>query len=252
MSLPRLILFDLDGTLAESKQKMDAEMAALLTELLAHTKVAVISGGGYDQFERQFLSSFAHFSSFENLYLLPTSGATFYQYEQNTWRAIYKESLSPEEKEVVEDALRKALEESGHISPPTIYGETIEDRGSQISFSANGQDAPLAIKAVWDPDHTKRARIAEFLRPLLPQFSIRIGGTNTIDITKEGVDKAYGIRRIEEKLGIPQADMLFIGDALFPGGNDYAVTETETPWKKVTGSEETKQLIRELLASRME
>ena len=42
--MKRLIVFDLDGTLAPSKSSLDAEMAALLNKLLGFIKVAVISG----------------------------------------------------------------------------------------------------------------------------------------------------------------------------------------------------------------
>jgi phosphomannomutase len=52
----KLIVFDLDGTLAESKSSVDAEMSELLHELLAIVKVAVISGGDWSQFEKQLLS----------------------------------------------------------------------------------------------------------------------------------------------------------------------------------------------------
>jgi phosphomannomutase len=51
-----LIIFDLDGTLAESKLPLDAEMAALLARLLEVVKVAVISGGAWAQYEKQVLS----------------------------------------------------------------------------------------------------------------------------------------------------------------------------------------------------
>jgi phosphomannomutase len=247
--MPRLIMFDLDGTLASSKEPMDAEMAALILQLIGVTNIAIISGGGYPQLDTQFLSVLGvPTPSFGKLFLLPTSGAAMYRYADG-WHEIYSETLTPSEKQGIIDALEAALAESAYAAPEHIYGETIEDRGSQISFSANGQEAPLAVKSAWDPSHEKRERIASFLKTRLPEFSIRIGGTNTIDITKHGVDKAYGIRRIENELDIPQRDMLFIGDAIFPGGNDYVVTTSDVPWKKVSGPEETKRIIRELLSS---
>jgi hypothetical protein len=249
MNLPQLILFDMDGTLASSKQSVDPEMAHLLADLLSKTKGAIISGGGYEQFETQFFPSFDGIPvAFENLYLLPTSGAAMYRYEAGAWQKIYQETFTTDEKQQVREALAKALEESGYVAPETIYGETIEDRDSQISFSANGQEAPLAVKSVWDPNHEKRERIISYLQNYLPDFSIEIGGTNTIDITKPGVDKTYGIMRIGKELAIAQEDMFYIGDSIFPGGNDYVVTTTNVPWRKVSGPEETKQVIRELLS----
>ena len=75
-----------------------------------------------------------------------------------------------------------------------VWGEVIEDRGSQITFSALGQQAPLEQKDKWDPDFTKRKKIKAILDTLIPEFSVRMGGATSIDITKPGIDKAYGIR----------------------------------------------------------
>jgi phosphomannomutase len=52
-----------------------------------------------------------------------------------------------------------------------------------------------------------------------------MGGATSIDITKEGVDKGYGLRRLSVASGIPLEQMMFIGDAIFPGGNDYPAKE---------------------------
>ena len=58
--MKKLIVFDLDGTLAESKSSLDAEMSTLLHDLLGVVKVAVISGGDWPQFEKQVLSHLPH------------------------------------------------------------------------------------------------------------------------------------------------------------------------------------------------
>jgi phosphomannomutase len=54
--MKKLIVFDLDGTLAKSKSSLDAEMSTLLSALLGVVKVAVISGGNWTQFQKQLLS----------------------------------------------------------------------------------------------------------------------------------------------------------------------------------------------------
>jgi hydroxymethylpyrimidine pyrophosphatase-like HAD family hydrolase len=85
-----LIVFDLDGTLAESKSSLDGEMAALLGTLLGVVKVAVISGGNWPQFEKQLLSNLPRDGRLKNLSLLPTCGTKFYQYE-SWWEPLYSE-----------------------------------------------------------------------------------------------------------------------------------------------------------------
>ncbi|MGB6885392.1 MAG: HAD hydrolase family protein, partial [Candidatus Acidiferrum sp.] len=129
-----------------------------------------------------------------------------------------------------------------------LWGEAIEDRGSQITFSALGQQAPLKEKEKWDPDYAKRKQIKAILDPLIPGFSVRMGGTTSIDITKPGIDKAYGIRKLRDVLGISLKEMIFIGDALFPGGNDYPAEEAGVVSIPVRGPSETKPVTKAIIA----
>ncbi len=239
----QLIIFDLDGTLAPSKSFIDAEMAELLTKLLARKKVAVMSGGGYPQFETQLLRALPHNSeNFGNLYLMPTSGTRLFTWK-GSWVSQYAEHLSLKEKEKIMTSLNMALKQAGYEKPAKVYGDLIEDRGSQITFSALGQNAPLEAKKSWDPTRVKRDAIVNFLLSRIPEFDIRLGGTTSIDITKRGVNKGYGIRKLEEYLKIPLENMTFVGDALYRGGNDYPAKATGIDCIQVSGPEETKKLI---------
>jgi hydroxymethylpyrimidine pyrophosphatase-like HAD family hydrolase len=112
----------------------------------------------------------------------------------------------------------------------------IEDRGSQITFSALGQQAPLEEK---DPCFAKRKKIKAILDPLIPGYSVRLGGATSVDVTKTGIDKAYGIRKLRDVLGVSLREMIFIGDALFAGGNDYPVEQAGVVSVCVRGPHET-------------
>lgn len=127
-------------------------------------------------------------------------------------------------------------------------GEIIEDRGSQITLSALGQEAPLEAKASWDPDFTKRKKIKAILDTVIPEFSVRLGGTTSIDVTNLGIDKGYGIRKLRDILGISLSEMLFVGDALFVGGNDYPAKEAGVASIQVRDPDETKRVIETLVA----
>jgi len=242
----KLIVFDLDGTLAESKSSLDDEMSALLHDLLGIVKVAVISGGDWPQFEKQLLENLPHDESIKNLFILPTSGTKFYQFTDD-WKKIYSEDFTSEEKEKILSSLKKALNAS-NFNPEKIWGEVIEDRGSQITFSALGQQAPLDEKIKWDLDYTKRKKIKAILATYIPEFSVRMGGTTSIDVTKPGIDKAYGIRKLRDILGITLKEMIFIGDALFVGGNDYPAEEAGVVSIPVRGPNETKLVIQAIIA----
>jgi HAD superfamily hydrolase (TIGR01484 family) len=241
-----LIVFDLDGTLADSKSSLDGEMSALLHDLLGIVKVAVISGAGWPQFRKQLISNLPHDDRLMNLSLLPTCGTQFFQYEGD-WKQIYSEDLSTDEKEKIVRSLEQAVEEAG-FKPEKVWGELSEDRGSQITFSALGQQAPLEEKDKWDADFTKRKKIKAILDKLIPEFSVRMGGATSIDVTKPGIDKAYGIRKLRDRLGIPLKEMLFIGDALFEGGNDYPAEEAGVVCIAVRGPRETKPVTEAIIA----
>ena len=242
----KLIVFDLDGTLAESKSSLDAEMSALLHDLLGVVKVAVISGGDWPQFEKQLLSFLPHDERLANLSILPTCGTKFFRYTGD-WEKIYSEDFTADEKDKIVSSLNQAIGQAGY-KVEKVWGEVIEDRGSQVTFSALGQQAPLEEKEKWDPDFTKRKKIKAILDTLIPEFSVRMGGSTSIDVTKPGIDKAYGIRKLRDLLGISLEDMIFVGDALFPGGNDYPAVEAGVVCVAVRGPSETKPVTEAIIA----
>src|ERR1039458_2011815 len=244
--MKKLIVFDLDGTLAESKSPLDAEMSALLHDLLGIVKVAVISGGDWPQFEKQVLSHLPHDGSLVNLSLLPTCGTKFFEYK-GEWKKLYSEEFTLNEKTKIISSLKKAVGVAG-FKVEKVWGEVIEDRGSQITFSALGQQAPLEEKNKWDADFGKRKRITAILDMLIPEFSVRMGGATSIDVTKPGIDKAYGIRKLRDILGIALIEMIYIGDALFVGGNDYPVEEAGVICIPVRGPNETKPVTKAIIA----
>jgi phosphomannomutase len=244
--MKKLIVFDLDGTLAESKAPLDAEMATLLGTLLRIVKVAVISGGDWPQFENQVLANLPHDERLKRLYLLPTCGTQFYQYT-GEWKQLYAETFSEHDKSKIIASLKQVIESSG-CKVEKVWGEVIEDRGSQITFSALGQHAPIEEKKKWDPDFTKRKKLKTLLDELIPEFSVRLGGATSVDITKPGIDKAYGIRKLRDTLKISLEDMIFIGDALFPGGNDYPAQEAGVASIEVRDPHESKRVIEAIVA----
>ena len=244
--MKKLIVFDLDGTLAESKSSLDAEMSARLHDLLGIVKVAIISGGDWPQFEKQLLSNLPHDERLVNLSLLPTCGTKFFRYAGG-WKKLYEEDFTADEKERIISSLKKAVGVAG-FKVEKVWGEVIEDRGSQITYSALGQQAPLKEKEKWDPDFTKRKKIKVLLDPLIPGFSVRLGGSTSIDVTKPGIDKAYGIRKLRDVLGISLKEMIYIGDALFVGGNDYPAEQAGVVSIPVRGPNETKRVVEAIIA----
>jgi HAD superfamily hydrolase (TIGR01484 family) len=244
--MKKLIVFDLDGTLAPSKSSLAPQTANLLRDLLGIIKVAVISGGAWTQFEKQLLTDLPKDSCLANLSLLPTCGTKFFQYD-GKWTELYSEDLTAEQRKKIVDSLDKAAHQAGYGSEK-VWGDVIEDRGSQVTFSALGQQAPLAEKVKWDPDFAKRKKITAILEKLIPEFSIRMGGATSIDVTKPGIDKAYGIGKLRDTLHLSLKEMVYVGDALFPGGNDYPAEQAGVVSIPVKGPDDTNVVITTILA----
>jgi phosphomannomutase len=245
--MKQLIAFDLDGTLAESKQPLARDMGEALCALLDVVHVAVISGGDWPQFDEQLASRLPQRAALSRLWLLPTTGTKLYTHDVATWTPVYAELFGDGQKQAIFDAFDASLAATGLV-PEEIWGERIEDRGSQITFSALGQQAPIEAKARWDPDFAKRKRIQADLRRRLPDLSINMGGATSIDVTRAGVDKGYGLKRLAATSGIALATMLFIGDAIFPGGNDYPAKEIGLDTVRVRDPEETLAVIAAIIA----
>ena len=245
--MKKLIVFDLDGTLAESKAAIDADIAKLFSQLLDVAQVAIISGGDWPQFDKQVIAHLPAGAKLNKLSILPTCGTKFYQYDGSKWNKLYSENFTDAEKKKIIDSLNKAVEQSG-FKADKVWGEQIEDRESQITFSALGQQAPLEPKKAWDPDFAKRKKIKQILDKSIPEFAVQLGGATSIDITKPGIDKAYGMRKLRDVLHITIDEMLFIGDALFEGGNDYPAKTTGAKCIQTKDPEETKHLIDIIIA----
>jgi len=249
----KIIAFDLDGTLAESKQHLESDVSDLLCELLKDKIVVVITGGSFEQFKKQFLPYFKPSDSdkdniYKNLILLSTSGSQRYQYEGGDWKMTDIEEFPSGTKKEILDALNEIIESGNFGIGPAIEGDSvIEDRLTQITMSALGQHAPLDLKKAWDSNQEIRKEIKIILESKLPEVNIIIGGTTSLDILPKGFDKAKGLFRLLEKLGMPKEDMIFVGDAIFPGGNDYSVYEAGIESIKTSGRDETASIIKSWL-----
>ncbi|GAW17581.1 hypothetical protein ANO14919_070400 [Xylariales sp. No.14919] len=243
-----LVAFDLDGTLAESKQPLEAPMGEALADLLAVAHVAVISGGDWPQFEKQVASRLPARADLSRLWLLPTTGTKLYTHRAGgSWQPVYAELFDEATKQRILAAFDAALDATG-FQPERTWGSRVEDRGSQITFSALGQQAPVRAKRAWDPDFAKRGVIRADLRARLPGLSIHMGGATSIDVTREGVDKGYGLTRLRDACGVPLERMMFVGDAVFPGGNDYPAKELGLPTVCVKDPEGTLAAIAAIIA----
>lgn len=223
-------------------------MAETLVRLLDHAQVCIISGGQIGQFRSQVLDLLtgAAGQELDRLHLMPTCGTQYFRFADGQWQRIYAEDLTEQEKHQALASVETRARELGLWEEQT-WGPILEDRGSQITFSALGQAAPVDAKKAWDPDGAKKSALREAVAADLPDLEVRSGGSTSIDITRKGIDKAYGINRLAELTGVAISDMLFIGDRLDEAGNDYPVLATGIDAFAVEGWHDTVAYLNELI-----
>lgn len=245
---PLLVAFDLDDTLAPSKTAIDPRIGDLLIALAGRVEVAIISGGQIVQFRSQVVDRLPDASAdlLRHIHLMPTCGTQYYRHGASGFEVVYAHVLTDDEKSralaaVEGEARRLDLWEA------EPWGDILEDRGSQITFSALGQRAPLDAKTAWDPTGARKNALRAAVAERIPDLEVRSGGSTSVDITHRGIDKAYGMRKLAEVTGIALEDMLFVGDRLDPDGNDYPVLAMGVACHAVEGWEQTAVFLDALL-----
>ncbi len=238
----KVIAFDLDDTLAVTKSPISDRMGEILVRILDHYDVCIISGGAFEQFRKQVvdrLEAPAH--KLSRMHLMPTCGTRYYRYDElaNDWKIQYAEDLSKEQKDEIITVVEQSAREVG-IWTENPYGDIIEDRGSQVTYSALGQQAPAEEKYAWaEANESAKQDLRRLIAERLPDLEVRLGGTTSVDITRIGIDKAYGMEKLIEALDISKDEILFCGDKLQEGGNDYPVKAMGIDSIEVDGWEDT-------------
>lgn len=160
---------------------------------------------------------------------------------------MFSHDLSDEDCAKAKESLERNAREQG-IWATHVWGERIEDRGGQITFSALGQLAPVEAKEAWDPTNEKKNRLACAVAAELPNLEVRPGGSSSVDISQRGVDKSFAVRELADILDIEVGQIVFIGDRMEPDGNDYPAAKAGTRAVKVNGPADTVKLCGEIIA----
>lgn len=245
----KVLAFDLDGTLAITKSPLSDRMGEIMTRLLDKYDLCVISGGGFEQFTIQVVNRLESSPiQLRRLHLMPTCGTRYYRYNESDreWDLQYAEDLTLEEKKKIIKTLEESAKELG-LWEENPAGDIIEDRLSQITFSALGQQATAEDKHAWDPDGSKKKKLRDAVAVKLPALEVRVGGTTSVDITRANIDKAHGMRKLIDTLDVSREEILFFGDQLQEGGNDYPVKAMGIDSIQVDGWEDTARCLEAIL-----
>lgn len=251
--MKKVLAFDIDQTLNIAKTPIPDEIAELLTECLGKFEVCPISGQKFDQFLRQIVDRLetATPEQLSHLHLFVAQGTQYYRFDPQKaqWEQVYNYPLTPEQVEKITKAIRQAAKELGFWEEEKLAegDEIIENRLSQVTFSALGQKAGTTEKYAWDADCKKREAIVGRCRELAPEFEYEIGGTTSINAILPGMNKEFGMKHLFEQLKVDKDDVLYFGDMTQPGGNDYPVVKMGVKTITVRNHEDTAYALRGIL-----
>lgn len=242
MSFPyKIVIFDIDNTLTESRLPMADDLSRVMSKLIDSVPVAIISGGSLKDFEYQVISKLTHKKK-ENLLVLPTEGAELRIFERGAWHTVYSYTIDNHKRRKIFEELAKEI----GVSPVNLGG-LVEDRGGVIAYHPLGKDAPLSEKYAWDPTREKRLAIIKRLEPRLHGVFMAAAGSTTINFSEQGMNKAFGVKKLLEYTHILAKDALFIGDALYEGGNDAPVKTLNTATISTKGPQDTLRIVEDLI-----
>ena len=273
--MKKVLSFDIDQTLNIAKTPIPTEIAELLIECLDHFEICPISGQKFDQFLIQIVDRLVEAGAtpeqLSHLHLFVAQGTQYYRYnngktrgndiisvttfpkdekyDQSRWEQVYNFPLTDDEVKKITEAIEQAARELGYWEEDKLKDgdEIIENRLSQVTFSALGQKAGTEEKYAWDPDCKKREQIVKKAKEMAPEFDFEIGGTTSINAFKPGMNKQFGMSHLLENLDVEKSDILYFGDMTQPGGNDYPVVEMGIETISVRSHEDTAYALRGIL-----
>ncbi|MAF99209.1 MAG: hypothetical protein CMH61_01215 [Nanoarchaeota archaeon] len=215
----KIIMADVDDTTCDSCQLISEPMAQQISTMIQNGYTfAFISGTDSENLMKMISSKVK-----EEHHILGATGTNYTYVKNGLTEEQYSQLLTGEQKNLIFSAVNSMIEEFS-LEPATSREDQIMDRGSQITLSTLGRNAPSIVKAAYDPDGNKRKRMVTYLRQFLSSevFDIHIGGTTSVDITQKGTDKEKGIREFLAFHNYDAKDVIYFGDKIYPGGNDYA------------------------------
>lgn len=240
--MPKHFFFDLDNTLTRSKSHIEPAHADTLRALMEHADVIVVSGHG----ERDIR---AHLEDLTGYHVLGQNG-NFAQKADGT--ILWERKLSPEQVEAIHAFIKKAR---AHLALEVRdENDIVEDRGCQVAYSLIGHHEDIEKKEAFDPEHAKRKKLLEDLSEDVQKLAqeahieIKIGGTTVLDFIDKGKNKGYNITEFIHALGWEKQECIYVGDALFPSGNDETVIGV-IPTHPVKDFHETYEYLKSVLSS---
>ena len=214
-----VLFFDMDGTLTKSQSQIEAEMEKLVISLIESGRdVIVVSGQTYPRIRKQVGGKLLA----GRIYALAQNGNNL---QDKGGVTIWNNTLTAENKAEISKHINSIRENFRDIFEGTDENDLVQDRGCQIAFSLLGHNADLSRKRRFDPDGSRRQEILKRFPLISSRVEVKIGGTTTFDYFEKDKNKGANVRQMIEKMNWKPEDCVYVGDALFEGGNDESVKD---------------------------
>lgn len=204
----RHLFFDMDETIAPSRQTIRPEMYELLSSL--PYDIVVVSGQTVEKIVWQS-------NRLRSITLGQNGNHATDEAGNELWHVPLDELHRQEILEHIK-SLSALLD-----SEPNPVWDPIEDRGAQITFSPVGNTAPVELKKSYDPDGSKRAALLRSMPFHSEDLAVKIAGSTSIDYIHKDRHKGANIEKLLSYTGWNKRECVYFGDKLHSGGNDESV-----------------------------
>ena len=237
MMKEKCFLFDVDGTLTESRKPIDPQFLTFMFNFCKDNDVYLVTGS-----DRQ--------KTFEQI------GPILYESVKGVWQSngneywVKSKRINKNDMDIdyeFKNYLTQLINQSRY---PIKTGNHIEKRTGMINFSTIGRDCTEEQRQQyyeWDQINGERGNIAKKINHEYPKLHASIGGQISIDIIPRGNDKSQVANILNKEYGF----IHFFGDKMEYGGNDYPLALTidlgEMGWNyPVESWQETWERLKEL------
>tara|TARA_B110000858_G_scaffold165071_1_gene191522 strand:+ start:335 stop:1042 length:708 start_codon:yes stop_codon:yes gene_type:complete len=212
--MKEVFVFDVDGTLTDSRQPMNPEFKEFMLKFMENKDVFLVTGSD-------------RLKTYEQL------GFEFYEACKGVWQCNGNEfwegsQRGPKNDFTADYEFKKFLTNYVNSSRyPIKTGSHIEERTGMLNFSTIGRGATLQQREEyykWDLKYHERILLCEQINHEYPKLLASVGGQISIDIAPRSNNKS----QIADILNKQYEHIHFYGDKMEYGGNDYPLATTIT------------------------
>ena len=230
-------IFDVDGTLTDSRQQIDLSFEAFMIKFCCRYDVYLVTGSDREKTVEQVGLDICYRS--KRVY--NCSGSDVYEKNNNVFKSDWKPSRK---------LINFLSDELDFSTFPNKTGNHIEHRPGGINFSVlgRGENSMKYRKEYekWDINTTERILMSDRIKSEFPDLNIQIGGQTGLDISDS--DKSQILRDFN-----PEDKLVFFGDMMREGQNDYplaqAVDKLGGTNYSVNGWQDTYRKLKDILKS---